>query len=484
MDYFLSHNIFITKARTVFMFLPFLFACASYNNKLVKYYDYVKRSNYNNAEKELSNNNFLNQDRNKLLKYMELGKLHHLKGSYDSSNLYFNLADAFIEDKRKSVGDAVKGTLLNPMVKSYLGEDFERFMIHYYKALNYLYLNEPDGARVEAKRITLSSNAQEDKFSPTANRYKEDAFALIMQGLIYEVNGEINNAFIAYRNATDLFMNALNKNYYGVNIPNQLVQDLLKTAYAMGFNDQVFAYEKKLAVKFNKVPEVDGGELVVFFEKGMAPVKIDKAITLSYGGGSSYFFNGPLGTMNIPFDYGAAGFSNNQSLNSFRLLRVSIPGYDPSPFKETIGKVLANGNTYYAERVQNFTVLAPEILRERMVKEISSALVRQVVKKATEYAASEAARAVAKNNSKDDKKKNDNSEAAALAAGLLVNIFNSATEKADTRNWQSLPAFIQYIRIPLKKGVNEIILQGSNGDKKITINGRGGLQLYNWCVLR
>ncbi|MFX6949868.1 hypothetical protein ABTH81_22590, partial [Acinetobacter baumannii] len=78
--------------------------------------------------------------------YMEQGKLCHLLGLYDSSNHFFNLADAFIETKRKSAGDVVAGGLFNPMTQSYMGEDFERFMIHYYKALNYLYLHEPDGA--------------------------------------------------------------------------------------------------------------------------------------------------------------------------------------------------------------------------------------------------------------------------------------------------------------------------------------------------
>ncbi|MFX8660939.1 hypothetical protein ABTM16_20055, partial [Acinetobacter baumannii] len=82
--------------------------------------------------------------------------------------------------------------------QSYMGEDFERFMIHYYKALNYLYLHEPDGARVEARRITLSNNALEDK-TRSKNKYQEDAFSLIVQGLIYELNGEPNNAFISYR---------------------------------------------------------------------------------------------------------------------------------------------------------------------------------------------------------------------------------------------------------------------------------------------
>jgi len=64
----------------------------------------------------------------------------------------------------------------------------------------------------------------------------------------------------------------------------------------------------------------------------------------------------------------------------------------------------------------------------------------------------------------------------------LMNMVNSATEKADTRNWQSLPAFIQYVRIPLEAGTNTIELAARNQQKTITVEGRGGIQLQNWIV--
>ena len=83
--------------------------------------------------------------------------------SYDSSNVCFNTADYFIETTQKSLGDVSKSYLLNPMMQTYLGESFERLMIHYYKSLNYLALNKTDDAIVEARRITLSNNALSDQ---------------------------------------------------------------------------------------------------------------------------------------------------------------------------------------------------------------------------------------------------------------------------------------------------------------------------------
>jgi hypothetical protein len=47
--------------------------------------------------------------------------------------------------------------------------------------------------------------------------------------------------------------------------------------------------------------------------------------------------------------------------------------------------------------------------------------------------------------------------------GLLVSIFNAATEKADTRNWQTIPHSIYYTRVPLKEGVNHVTLTTEGG---------------------
>ncbi|MBX9734135.1 MAG: hypothetical protein K2X37_08725 [Chitinophagaceae bacterium] len=471
--------------RAFYIISLFVFAsCASYNNKLSVYYNHVGSGNYAKAQSDLSSNSFINQERNKLLFYFEQGKLCHLQGLYDSSNKFFNLADAFLEEKRKNAGDAIKANLLNPMTQTYLGEDFERFMIHYYKALNYLYLNEPDGARVEARRITLSNTALEDKFRPTSNRYKEDAFSLIVQGLVYELSGEANNAFISYRNAVDLFLKDPGQVYYGTKLPKELVQDLYKTAMQVGFNDQVQLYERKTGIEYKKSEAAEGGELVLFIEKGMAPVKIDQRLTATNNGSGVFFVNGPYGGISFPIDNGYIPPNKQNSINEFRVITVSLPVYAPQTLRFEPTVISINQKNFTAEPVHSINDLAPEILKERLGKEIAAAVLRAIIKRSTEAVAAEAARAAAKSSTKDEKKKGVNGEAAALTAGLLMNVFNTATEKADTRNWQSLPAAIQYVRIPLQKGTNEITINAMGKQKKITINGRGGLQLYNWCLLK
>ena len=129
----------------------------------------------------MEKNKLLKKERNKLLYLLEKGNLFHLMQSYDSSNVCFNTADYFIETTRKSLGDVSISYLLNPMMQTYLGESFERLMIHYYKSLNYLALNKTDDAIVEARRITLSNNALSDQ-QTNKKKYNKDAFATNLQG--------------------------------------------------------------------------------------------------------------------------------------------------------------------------------------------------------------------------------------------------------------------------------------------------------------
>ena len=187
---------------------------------MTNYYANIKAHNYEKALHSIEKNKVIKKDRNALLYNMEMGKLYFLKNDAAKSNLYLNRADDIAESQNKSLKDVALGNLLNPMQQAYRGEDFEQFMLHYYKAVNYTALGLTDAAVVEARRITLAANTQNNKFINKEKRYSKDAFALNLQGMIYEMAGDVNNAFIAYRNAADVYLKAGN-NYYGVKMPQQ-----------------------------------------------------------------------------------------------------------------------------------------------------------------------------------------------------------------------------------------------------------------------
>lgn len=487
----------IQRALIFFIFLPvFISSCATYRQKMNSYYQHVQKAEYSEAESFLNNNSYIQANRNKLLFYLEKGIVLHYQQQYDSSNQFFNLADAFLEERRKSAGDVAAGLLLNPMEQLYTGEPFEALMIHYFKALNYWYLQMPENVRVEARRITLANNLLNDYAGKNERKYSKDAFLTNLEGMLYEYAGDINNAFISYRNAADLYLKQKGT-YYDVAIPQQLKHDLLRTAYQMGFNDIAEFYKKEFLI-LNQTDslltaniEKPSKELVLFVETGLAPVKQEQTISIQrdgYGNTDFYFINNFGERVAVPFNQQYYRTIQGASFDAARisLTRIALPEYQIVYTYNNPPTVQANGITIKPALAQNINSLALATLEERFLKEIANAIARQVVKKLMEKGVSLAAEAIAnsgndssssKKTEEQKKKDKENAEAVGAVAGLLVGIFNASTEKADTRNWQSLPAHIFYTRIPLKNGNNEIVIENNGKKQKIQIEGKEGMQL-------
>lgn len=473
---------YIRKVSAAVLLIPFLISCGSYNQKIQKYYAQLDAGRYHTAYSTLDNIKFLKRPRNQFLYNAEKGRIAHLMGKYDTSNIFLNRADEIAEDRFKSAGDITKGTLLNPMMQTYKGEPFERYMLHYYKALNYSALSKTDDAVVEARRITLTTNDQAEATKEKDNRYSRDAFALNLQGAIYESAGDINNAFIAYRNAAETYLSQHDHTWYGVPIPDQLEKDVIRTATLNGFTSE----EQRFSKLFNNNSPIelrpDGGSLVLFIEHGRAPIKEEENLVFSLvkGAGGAFFFTDPTGAFNIPFD--VSRYSNDANIGDLRTFRIALPKYMVVSQNYQRAQITVNEQPVSTELIQNINAVAIETMRERRLKDITNALTRLAVKKIAEAGARSAGTSIAKNNSKekDKEKKDDKAEAVGDAVGLLFQAFSLLSEKADTRNWQSLPAYVTYVRIPLKKGNNRIII-ATPGRKKETlawdIQGNGGVTI-------
>lgn len=466
------------KASFLLGLMLFLFSCASYNERIGTYYKQISDGNYTEAIKELDKNKLLQKPRNKLLFLMEKGKTSHLAGQYEESNRYFNEADQLLEDGIGGAMDAVVGTLVNPMSQTYKGEDFEKFMIHYYKALNYFYLNKKEDAVVEARRITLQSQEQGDKFNNKDSRYSKDAFSLMLQGLIYESDGDVNNAFIAYRNAAEVYLSNKDRTWYGVSMPVELQQDVLRMADMNGFKSELTRFEQLFNTKYIQKPVAEGGELIFFWENGLSPVKQQEEFMFSLvkGNNGSLVFTNIAGTMFIPFGHTGDGIN----LNSVQSLRATYPKYVAKPLYFN-NATLSNGPvTANFEKAEDINELAFKTLEQRFVKEMGKILTRLAIKKSAEYVLKESSKGTGKNGK-------DNSLLEGLGFGMQL--YSLLSEKADTRNWQSLPSEIRYARIPLQKGENTIILnlKSANGaaeTRTIKVTGTGKLQFYNYSTLR
>lgn len=416
-----------------------LCSCATWYERTAAFQQAVGQGEYEQAEKILQKDKRQARDKNKILYYLNLGYVNFMQGNFEQSNAAFETAEQLTEEQRKNVLTEAAVLVTNPEIRPYKPEDFEVIMINFYKALNYLQMNNMEDALVEARKINIRLQQLNDKYPDHKNRYQQDAFAQLLMGLIYDAAGDANNAFIAYRNAYNIYQSDYVKNF-GLSAPAQLKKDLLRTAYTLGFKAELTQYEKEFG--FNYVPEKPSnhGQLVLFWMNGFGPVKAEWGVTftkIDKGDGIVVFHNEELG-LTFPFFWGNDDDDRN-SLADINIVRAVFPKYEERPVAYSQGIVRYNNKNYLLEEAEDINQIAFKTLHDRMVRELSNSLLRVAVKQGIKQAAS---------------KQNE-------WLGLAVGLANAFTEKADTRNWQTLPYSISYTRIPLSGAENQIELQFS-----------------------
>lgn len=440
---------FIIKYLLFTLVVISAFSCATYNELSAKYQHEVLNGEFDVAMKSIDNNKFLNKNRNELLYCLEKGKIAYLKGDYKLSNELFNKADLLIEDHKVNKVGAVLGVLANPEKTTYKSEDFEKVAIHYYKAMNYIFLNLYDDALVEAKRINLQLQEINDSYpAGKKNRYTTDAFTLTLQGLLYETTGNVNDAFISYRNAVELYEQN-EGSYFGVNIPTQLKKDLINTAHQLGFRDEELRYSELFNLKYEAKSTDFKGEVIVFWENGLVPYKSQTYFTFTaLPGNNNGFVNIQNEELGLNFPVPTSNNSNSGKFSDISVFNIAFPKYEDRIPYFTSGKVVLNNNVskdYRLELIEDYKTIAFQTLKDRTVREIGKIALRVAAKKISEN--------IVRNQ-------NEN-------LGAVLGILNALNEKTDTRNWQTLPNKIYYTRIPLNKEDNilKVEVKTNNGER-------------------
>ncbi len=418
--------------------------------------DAVNKGNFEIANKLLENDSkWEKHERNKLLFYLNKADVLWMQGDYINSNIYFRKADYFIEDYRKNYGLTFFSLLVNPNVLTYPGEDFEQILIHYYGSLNYLALNQYDEALVEGKRMLEKMQRITDKYQ-SKNKYKRDAFAHNLIGVIYDAKGEYNDAFIAYRNALEIYKDDYLKNF-GTGIPVQLKRDLLRAAYRSGFYEEVRKYEKEFNLVFDEKSVIKRPEIIFFWNNGLGPVKDQNSfnfsiIPLNNMQGWIQFVNWDLG-MQFPFNIGNDE-KLRKSLLNMKFVRLALPKFVTRKPYYSNATARINGVDYNFCLAEDVNAIAFKNLSDRMLIELGEALLRVAIKQLAVYEAGQS--------------KDKNAEAFALAATL----YGAFSEQADTRNWQLLPYSINYCRMPADTGRQTVFFQAYNkaGEKGFSKN--------------
>lgn len=433
-----------------------LSACTTYYQRNLAFQDAFTMGQMEEALKQLENKK-AKKDRVKVLYYLNKGVVLQMLGDFETSKQALLDADRMIEDYQKNYGMEALTFLANPTITTYKTEDFEQVLMHYFQAKNYLQLGDYEGALVEARRINLALQYINDNRKERIT-YKQDAFAHVLMGMIYEASGQTNDAFIAYRNAYEVYKTDYATDY-GLNTPAQLKQDLMRTAHKMKFKEELAQYESEFNQQYQPNTDADNGDLVFFWQNGLGPVKAEWALSFTVipgEGGALTLKNEELDLV-IPFPAYNMGKEEKQGLINTRIVRVVVPKFvERMPLYHS-ATLSFNGKKQALDKAEDINAIAIQNLRDRIMREVGEAVIRTALK----LAASEAART-----------KNE-------GLGLALNLASAISERADTRNWQTLPHDVFYTRMSLPEGTHTVTLQtigpaGNVREQPITVEIKKG----------
>jgi hypothetical protein len=243
--------------------------------------------------------------KNEVLIRLERGMIFQEMGWYEQSTQEFEQADKLIRNyEEKAVISAGKtasqaGTLLvNEQVMPYEGKDFEKILLHTFDAMNYLMTGNLTDARVEVRRAYEQQEVLSQKHEKEMEKAKEEgntqvwqrsfeqadrqgydrirskassvysvyhnAFASYLSSLVYELNGEPDEAYIDLKKAL-------------IASPDSecIQKDLVRLARKLNYRDEVDQWESR----FGPGEKEQKGSIDVFlvFSHGLAPYK--QAIT-------------------------------------------------------------------------------------------------------------------------------------------------------------------------------------------------------------
>jgi hypothetical protein len=417
-------------------------SCASYYHSQQNFNEEFEQGDLRKALETLQQNDRLSNNKTKFIYYANTGLILSILGKYRESNEHFEKAFLFGEDYRINYVNEAASYLTNPLVTVYRGEDHEHLMVLYYKAINFLKMNKYEEALVECRRLNIRLQQLSDKYS-SDKKYQRDAFCHALMGIIYQASKDYNNAFIAYRNALEIYQNDYAR-LFGLNVPQQLKFDLVNTAYWSGFHEEFELYRNQFEMR-DYEPSRPDAELVFLWHNGLTPVKEEWSIEFVIQSRPEkwiVFNNEALG---VSFPFRVESDDDRARLSKLEIYRVAFPRYRERPMFYQSARLLADQNQYPLELAEDLNKVAIHSLQERMTLELSKGLLRAALKKATEHSIR-----------KEDE-----------ALGAMIGLINAITEHADTRNWQTLPHSISYSRVPLHSGHNQLNFELAEPNGKI-----------------
>lgn len=312
--------------------------------------------------------------RDRLLLLLDKGLVAQAAGQYQQSTVAFEDAYQLIDElDYVSARDQASAVLVNDWAIRYSGEYSERLWIHTFQMINYLMMEQPQGAAVEARRAVVL-------FEEHGDVLDSDLFTRYLMALSFDAAGQADSAAVEYRKL---------KEQLGKNISP------LRNAS-------------------------ETREVVLLIASGFMPPKLP-------------------GDLIINID-----------------ARISFPFYPDVINRAPAINVLQGNEQLEMQRID--TNLLP-VAQNALAKRGNAIAARHALRLAAKYS-------LAQNLEDQDP-----------LAGGLARLFFLVIEQADTRSWETLPAWLSLVRVTVPSDSTSLSVEIANSNHRAAGTHRHQIQL-------
>jgi hypothetical protein len=414
-----------------------------------------------------------------LIRQLTAGLFLHRLGRYAESNIALQEADRLAEERyTKSITQNIAAFVLSDNVLDYYPSALEWSMIHYYGMMNYLRLGDVDEALVEARRANrllrryANDNPGRSFTNPAAVQY--------LAGMLQWAVGEDNDAMVSLRQSLAAYEEYEER--FGTAPPGPVVEDVVRVADALGFDDVARqTREAYLGDADVGVASRGTGELVVLIENGFIahraeeklyiPILKEEKDSVLHGDAESalvasarvlvrtLIVMNELSRQGVDYPRHEDGviIATAGSAVGLELITLAWPSYQLEARRARDVRVSVNDERSLTPvLLQDLSAIAVRDFEETKPSIMLRMVARGLLKEAAVTAAESAGEDVA-------------GEVGGFLGRVASRAVAVATERADTRNWSTLPAELLVARFHLPPGEHmlRISYEGLHGSRHL-----------------
>lgn len=375
---------------------------------------------------------------------LDRGSIQQGLARFDLSRQDFEAADKAIDmlDLARNAGDTIGEYVFSGSSGRYRAPPYEKLMINTLDMLNYLEQRDLNGARVEARRLSIMQKYYRDTLAQPDNPVL--GLGSLLAGFTFEKSGEPDEALRYYDEALA---------FSGYSTLEDAVARLAPRAS--------FRSPRVLAlIERRREPAVDeDGEVLFVVGYGRVPHKIAERVPI--GLALTYFADAFS-----PADREAANKLALQGLVTW----INYPTLAPGQGNPAVPAVRLDGRHLQLEEAVDVDREVRAEWKKIEGKIIVSAITRMIAR----FAVGQGIQAAAGRDN-----------VGGLLASLAAQATLSALDTPDTRSWETLPARVAVARVRLPAGRHHVVLdvRGWQRSQEIVVE-RGGWSVVSLMALR